>query len=143
MLPADQAGGRTDLFGLPALQQAIVGLDPDKLIVVQLGLDANESSPEFGIRLKDLINGVRPGAAVPPPPANTEWRIVANTRASVVNIRARPGLAKSNMPVASLPNGTEIVVEKTGAKLGGYTWVKIAQGQWSGRYVAQELTKLT
>lgn len=144
LTPAEQAdaGGRTDLHGLAELRKRIVGLDPKKIIIVQLGWNADESAWEGAIRLQDLIDGVKPEVAEPPPPANSERRIVANTRATKVNVRVRPGLAKSNTPVASLPNGTEIVVEKTGVKLDGYTWVKIAQGQWSGRYLAQELTIL-
>ncbi len=138
MTPAD-VGGRTDLGARADLLEKLAALPRDKILILQLGFEASESAPEYPITAGEVIDGL--GAALPPP-ATIERRVVANARAAYVNIRARPGLAKSNAPVAVLANGNEIVVEKTGVRLDSYIWVKIAQGVHSGRYVAQELTKL-
>ncbi len=62
----------------------------------------------------------------PPPPADTRRGIVT---ADVLNVRARPGVAADNPPVATLRKGAEVTIyeERT---VGDMAWYRIGENRW-------------
>ncbi len=143
---------RTDLLGLPELRRAITGWPPDQIVVVQRGLRSGENSPEFGIRLADLIAGIKPDYSEPPapplpapappaPPAQKTERLWVKNAAGV-NVRSQPGTL-GNSPVGKLDWGAAIIVEKASQRVGAWTWVRIAEGEWTGKFLAKELLSAT
>lgn len=79
-------------------------------------------SPLRGVELA----GATPPPPPPPPPAGTRRGVVT---ADVLNVRARPGVAADNPPIATLRAGAEVTIfeERTVA---GAVWYRIGENRW-------------
>ena len=62
----------------------------------------------------------------PPPPTDTRQGIVT---ATALNVRARPGVAADNPPVAVLRAGVAVTVYEA-RSIGGETWYRIGENRW-------------
>ena len=68
----------------------------------------------------------------PPPPSETRQGVVT---ASSLNVRARPGVASSNPPVAILRAGAKVTIYEE-QRVGSETWYRIGADRWvSGAYI--------
>lgn len=68
----------------------------------------------------------------PPPPTGNRKGIVT---ASVLNVRARPGVSAGNPPVASLRAGAQVTIYEE-QQAGGENWYRIGADRWvAARYV--------
>lgn len=82
-----------------------------------------------GVELGDVTP---PPPPPPPPPAGTRRGIVT---ADALNVRARPGVAADNPPIATLRAGTEVTIYEERA-VSGATWYRIGENRWvHGGYV--------
>ncbi len=81
-----------------------------------------------------LLDPAAPPPPVPEPPPPSEERQGVVT-ASSLNVRARPGVASSNPPVAILRAGAKVTIYEE-QRLGSETWYRIGADRWvSGAYV--------
>lgn len=75
------------------------------------------------------LRGVELQAATPPPPpppGDVRYGVVT---AALLNVRARPGVAPDNPPIAQLPNGTQVTIYEE-RLVDGATWYRIGDSRW-------------
>ncbi len=79
-----------------------------------------------------LLEAGSPPPPPPPPPAGTRRGVVT---ASVLNVRAAPGVSASNPPIATLRAGAEVTIYEERV-VSGATWYRIGDNRWvHGDYV--------
>jgi lipoprotein-anchoring transpeptidase ErfK/SrfK len=79
------------------------------------------------------LDATAPPPPPPPPPPPGERKGVVT--ASVLNVRARPGVSASNPPIASLRAGAQVVIYEE-AQVSGENWYRIGAGRWvAARYI--------
>lgn len=78
------------------------------------------------LRGVELAGGTPPPPPPPPPPPGRRGVVTA----TVLNVRARPGVIAGNPPVGSLPMGTEVTIYEQ-QLVGNEVWYRIGTNRWA------------
>jgi hypothetical protein len=65
-------------------------------------------------------------APPPPPPGDVRYGVVT---ASLLNVRARPGVSPDNPPIAQLPSGAQVTIYEE-QSVAGAAWYRIGDNRW-------------
>lgn len=73
-------------------------------------------------------------------PPTTEPIVAVVVKVDGANVRSGPSTSSAPLVNGGLAAGTALNVQDAKVQADGYTWYRIADGQWQGDYIAQETT---